>query len=270
MVDHFTLSRDHPLEDRLAAVAAAGAHGVGLYLGEIERLMGLGLTLDRLEQLLDANDLALVDIEVVKALQSSGPGAEQAARFERLAWELADRFGCRYLQAVGPFDGTADDAAERFAGLCDRADEHGLIVGLEPLPFTNVGHLADVLHIVRLAARSNGGVCLDLWHHTRGGEGRVALEDLRPGDIKAVQMCDGPLVPALDDYYTDCLTNRVPPGQGEMDAAGFVATAIRLGSTAPWSLEVCDARAVGAAGTDHVARSVAAMQTVLAAAQGAD
>ena len=51
---------------------------------------------------------------------------------------MADELGCRYLQAVGPYEGTLSEAAEGFGALCDRAGAHGLLVGVEFLPFTNV------------------------------------------------------------------------------------------------------------------------------------
>ena len=52
-------------------------------------------------------------------------------------------------------------------------------------------------------------------------------------------MNDGALVPAIDDYKTDCLANRVPPGDGEFDCVGFIRALYDMGVDAPISLEVC-------------------------------
>ena len=62
---------------------------------------------------------------------------------------------------------------------------------------------------------------------------------LEPDRVFAIQMNDGTLTPALEDYKIDCLANRVPPGEGEFDCVGFMRTLVAMGVTAPISLEVC-------------------------------
>ena len=72
---------------------------------------------------------------------------------EATAWRMADAFGCRYVQAIGPYAGSVADAGRSYRGLCDRARDHGLVVGLEFLPFTNIYSAADALAIVETAVR---------------------------------------------------------------------------------------------------------------------
>jgi sugar phosphate isomerase/epimerase len=80
-------------------------------------------------------------------------------------------------------------------------------------------------------------VCLDIWHHERGARDLEMLRSL-PGElITGVQMNDGPLVPEIDDYYTDCLANRRAPGDGEFDIAEVVAILRASGCAVPWSVE---------------------------------
>ena len=62
---------------------------------------------------------------------------------------------------------------------------------------------------------------------------------LEPDRVFAIQMNDGTLAPAIDDYKIDCLANRVPPGDGEFDCVGFIRTLYDMGVDAPISLEVC-------------------------------
>ena len=71
---------------------------------------------------------------------------------------MADEFGCRYLQAVGPYEGTLADAAPAFAALCDRAAAHGLLVGVEFLPFTNIRTAAEAKELLDATDRPNGGL----------------------------------------------------------------------------------------------------------------
>ena len=69
-----------------------------------------------------------------------------------------------------PTRASVDEAAEAFGRLCDRAAAHGLLVGIEWLPYTNIATAADAQAIVEAAGRPNGGYCADIWHHTRGAD----------------------------------------------------------------------------------------------------
>jgi sugar phosphate isomerase/epimerase len=272
VLSHFTLGRHHPIADRVAAAAAAGFAGIGLFAPDVARLRREGVDDARLADFLDAAALCLADIEVAKGW-AGGPDADAGAAIEAVAWDLADRFGSRCLQAIGAYDGDLAAAGRAFASLCDRAADHGLAVALEPLPYTNIPDTATAAEIVERAGRDNGGLCIDIWHHTRAGEDRAVLGTIGADRILQVQMNDGPRAAPSDDlagYKDDCLRNRVPPGAGEMDAVGFVAALLAAGSTAPWSLEVCDASVTEETAADHVRRCAIAMRDVLArASEGA-
>jgi len=265
---HFSLDRQHPLEDRIEAAAAAGLAGISVYLREYARLAAAGLDADRLAAMLEAHDLCLAELEVVRVWPASPEEAAREAASEQLAWELADRFGCRYLQAIGPTPGEPEATVAGFAELCDRAAEHGMVVGLEFLPFTDIVTAADALAIVEAADRPNGGVCVDIWHHTRGANDLDLIRAIPAGRVTGIQMSDGPLTQELDSYYEDCLRRRVPPGEGEMDVVGFVAALLGAGVTVPWGLEVCQEAVWGQPAAQHVRRSADGMRSALTAARG--
>ncbi len=85
-----------------------------------------------------------------------------------------------------------------------------------------------------------------------------------PGEkIIDVQMSDGSIVPALDDYEADTVRNRVPPGDGEFDLTSFVAAIRATGTTAPWALEVCNQAAWQTDGAEFVKRCVDGLRLVL-------
>jgi sugar phosphate isomerase/epimerase len=184
-----------------------------------------------------------------------------------VVWELVDAFESGYVQAIGPYEGTLADAANAFGALCDRAADHGAVVGLEFLPFTNIVDAADALAIVERADRPNGGVCVDIWHHARGANDLDLIRAIPPELITGVQMSDGPAAPTLADYKDDCLRHRVPPGEGDFDAERFVGTLIDMGVALPWSLEVCNDDVWGQPGGEHVRRVAEGMRNVLAAAR---
>jgi sugar phosphate isomerase/epimerase len=183
--------------------------------------------------------MVIADAELARGWWATdGDAAEECRAIERSAYEMADEFGVRYLQATGPYECPFEQAVDGFGRLCDRAAVHGLLVGIEWLPFTNIRNAAEAAAIVRACDRPNAGYCADIWHHVRGANDLDMIASLEPERIFAIQMNDGSLVPAVDDYKTDCLTHRVPPGDGEFDCVGFIELMQRMGVTAPISLEV--------------------------------
>lgn len=241
VLSHFSLARDHPVADRIALAARAGFAGIGLFVGQYAALERDGFAPGGLRELLDAHDICLTEIEVVPGLGRDGVGGARAGEIEEIAWRMAAEFGCRYLQVIGPAEMPTADAASAFGGVCDRAADHGLVVGLEFLPFTDIVSVTDARAIVETANRANGGICVDIWHHERGANDLDAIAALPAELVTGVQMSDGARVPEDPDYYTDCLTNRRPPGAGEFDVAGFVGALASAGVDIPWGMEVCSA-----------------------------
>lgn len=257
------MGRFHPIEERVALAARHGYAGVGLWVSHYAKLEDEGLAPGLLRDLLDEHGVTLAEIEVIPGLGADGEGGERARELEAVAWRMADEFGCRYLQVIGPSHLPVVQAGAAFGALCDRAADHGLVVGLEFLPFSDVVSVHDARRIVEAAARPNGGVCLDVWHHVRGADDLAAIAAL-PGEmITGLQMNDGPLVPENPDYYTDCLENRRAPGDGQFDLAAFVATVRATGTTVPWSVEI-PSTASWADPEPHVAAAAQGMRRLLA------
>jgi 4-hydroxyphenylpyruvate dioxygenase len=60
-----------------------------------------------------------------------------------------------------------------------------------------------------------------------------------PGErVIDVQLNDGPLTRRDPDYYTDCTSYRVVPGEGDFDLVGFIRTLDGMGVDVPISIEV--------------------------------
>jgi sugar phosphate isomerase/epimerase len=261
VLSHFSLARNHPLDDRIRAAGAAGFHGIGFFAGQ-SRVLGNGWSADRVHELLDANAVAMAEIEALSGWGEPVP-SDGYVTFEQLVWELVDEFDVPYVQAIGPVTGSTADAGLRFGALCDRAAEHGATVGLEFLPFTNIVDAADALAIVEAADRPNGGVCADIWHHARGARDLDLIRRLPAELLVRVQMSDGPAAPTLADYKDDCLRHRVPPGDGEFDVDGFVGAVLDVGYAGPWDLEVCNEDVWGRSADEHVRRAADGMRRVL-------
>jgi sugar phosphate isomerase/epimerase len=269
VLGHFTLGRSYPLRERLAIAAEAGVAGVGLFMGDIERWAPDA----EVASMLDEYGLLLVDLDLINLAPRDEATRERSQRFVRRAAELADRFGCRYLQTIAPHvePGAAghDETIDALGRVADALAPYGVEVGLEYTGFTTIRTLADAIAIVAACGRANVGVCVDVWHHTRSS-GAVELAPSVPATvIRCVQLNDGPLVPVDPDYKTDCLRNRLAPGAGEMGVVGLVEQIMAMDVDVPWTVEVCrdDEELTGGRGRTHALRCVDAARTVLSAAR---
>ena len=259
VLSHFSLARDHPVASRVALAASAGFAGIGMYVGQYRQLELDGFAPHGLRDLLDEHGICLAEIEVVPGLGVDGWGADRAADAECIAWRMADEFQCRYVQTIGPAYSSLRVAAAAFGSLCDRAGHHGLLVGLEFLPFTDIADVDQARRIVEEADRPNGGICVDIWHHERGANDLAAIAALPAELITGVQLSDGPHRASDADYYTDCLENRVALGDGEFDVDAFVSAVRGTGCEVPFAAEVCSKEGWQHA-EEHVSRLAESMR----------
>jgi sugar phosphate isomerase/epimerase len=221
------------------AAAEAGFAAMGLYIGDYERLLAEGARDADLRAVLDHYGLRVVEIEALRGW-SSRTGRDAYRQTEQRVFAMSDALGPgHHVQVVGPYTGTLDDAAEAFAGVCDRAAEHGLAAAIEFLPeMSNIPDAATAMQIVTKAGRANGGICLDSWHHFRGANDDDMLRAIPADRIFTVQFDDGPRQRVDPDYYTDCTRYRQVPGDGDFDLAGFLRLVAEMGVRLPLSVEV--------------------------------
>lgn len=271
--DHFSRSPGDDVVGRIEAAAAAGYAGIGLYIGAWAKLRHDRAAVAAIDAALERTGLVIANIEVVRGWAEPDGPSPACSEQEALVYEMADRFGCRYLQAIGDHTGTVGQAAVGFGSLCDRMAEHNLAVGIEWVPLmTNIETAARAAEIVAAADRENGGLCVDSWHLTRSTNDVADIAAL-PGDkVFAVQLNDGPIaapdVTTGQEYRDDCLANRVPPGEGEFDLVDMVQTLDRIGSAAPIGLEVCSTELWAAPVQVAANRSAEAMRRTLTEARG--
>lgn len=267
--DHFSRPRADDPVGKVRAAADAGFAAIGMYLGQWASLQADPAQLDLVDAALAETGLVVANIETLRgwAVPSAMTDAYRAQ--EALAFAMADHWGCRYVQVIGDADGPLDEAAAGFAALCDRAADHGLLVGLEWVPsMTNIVDATTALRIVLDADRDNGGLCIDSWHFTRSTNDLDHLRAIPGEKVVSTQWNDGTVAPQERDYYTDCLANRVPPGEGEFALVEIIRILDASGSRAPVGVELCSST-LWDAPVDEAARVGAeSMRRVLAAARG--
>jgi sugar phosphate isomerase/epimerase len=246
-------------------------------LGEYLALRAQGWTDDALRAVLDANTIAINEVEVLFGFAAVPGPARVAERpgliyndpeLEKAAFHLADVFGVPTVQVAGTFADppASDGVCDAFAALCDRAADHGMRVALEFVPYTDIPDVRSAAAIVAAADRANGGLCVDAWHFYRGDADLAILSDVPADKIFMVQINDGPAVPEDANRRYDAIHNRRLPGDGEFDLDMWLRAMDRPGLAATVSVEVYSDALRELAPPEAAMRAHSATRTVLAEA----
>jgi sugar phosphate isomerase/epimerase len=258
-----------PIVQRMEAARAAGFTAISLWAEDYEQARASGLSPADVRAMLDDHGLSIGELDGVSQWL---PAGDDDGGFGHRAEELfavADAVGGRSLNVFEMFGREVPDevAAEAFAGVCDRAREHGLLVHLEFLPWSAFPNAARAWEIVRLAGRENGGLLIDTWHHIRSNEGHAALRAVPGSKIFAVQLADAPSKPD-GELLDETLRRRRLPGDGDGDLAALLRQLREQGCVAPIGVEVFSDELSSLAPGDAAARAWRAASQVVARARG--
>lgn len=204
-------------------------------------LVGAGrLSAADVREILDEHAIVVSEIEGFGEWLAPGRAEQDAARrAEERLYELADLVGARatnvgvFTEELPPIELIAD----RFGAICDRAGEHGLTVGIEPVVLGPLQTVALAAEVANAAARPNGGVLVDSYHFFRAGETVDALAALEPAQVMMIHLADAAAQPE-GALWDDCLSRRSIPGQGEFPVMEFLLALDRLGVEAPIGIEI--------------------------------
>ncbi|MEZ4218452.1 MAG: sugar phosphate isomerase/epimerase [Myxococcota bacterium] len=267
---------DAPLRAKIEAAAAAGYTGISLTVDDVERAAADGLALAEVRARLADAGLAVAELDPYLGwlradARGALPGADASAmlgRDEAAFFAIADGVGGTVLNCPHPLPGPVDvdRAAEAFAGVCDRAAEHGLACAIEFLPWTGIPDAATAAAIASRAGRANGGIMLDTWHHFRSGGDADALRALDGALVRGVQVNDAPREPH-GPPMRETMRERLLPGEGASDVAAVVAMLDAIGSRAPIGVEVFSDALAALPPRERALRCADAARLVLAAAR---
>ena len=265
-----------PLVERAEAASAAGFQGLSLFLDDLDAARKSGLSDADIRRVLDDNGLSIAELDPLMTwTESSGDDSRVTAEGEGfLRWREPDFYdaaaavGARSINAVlfAPQPVAREQLVESFTALCDRAAEHGLLVHLEFMPFSQVSTVEMAHEIAQSAGRENGGVMFDVWHYFRGGSTREGLLRAAPR-ITAIQLDDAP-AQAESNLVDETLHRRLLPGDGDAEVSELIRILDEGGCTAPLGVEVfCDDLASLSA-PELAKRSAEATRRVVRAARG--
>jgi sugar phosphate isomerase/epimerase len=243
-----TLPTAITFRQRVAAAVAGGFTRISLWGRDYQVARDEGLRDEDIRLLLADHGLSVGELDPAwwwlpgAADVHIAPEHDQERIFrytERELFAVADAVGARSLNAVDVFGGawSLDEAATAFAGLCDRAADHGLLVHLEFLPWSRIPDLTTAWQVVAAADRPNGGIMVDAWHYFRGEPDGALLRSIPGASILGVQLCDAPATPEPDPLHAT-LHERLLPGEGELPLDTLLDDLRATGSTAPLGVEV--------------------------------
>jgi sugar phosphate isomerase/epimerase len=241
---HFCLTAASPAE-RFDAAARAGFTGISIFWEEVraERAAHGGISHFR---------RALADTGLRPALMEYIPlprGGEVRA-FAAEAREIAAtsaELGCELVQAVALRPGAPfAELVEGLSLLAEACRAAGLGCALEFVPFiTSVPSLAEALDLLRAVGSPALGLLVDSFHFFRSGAPWSVLEALAPGQVRCIQVNDGPRLRPCADYGQECMALRRLPGEGEFELARFVRTLATVAPGVPLMAEVVNSQLLG-------------------------
>jgi sugar phosphate isomerase/epimerase len=252
-------------QQRLEAASAGGYAGIGLRPSHYQAARAQGWTDTNLRRMLEERGLEVVEIGFLAGWWETGELAARSRAYEEQLYRLKESLGGRHMMLIGgPLREPVGLVAERFAAVCDRALDHGLLVGLEFLPWTDTADAGRAWQIAKAACRPNGGVVLDTWHHFRGSADNDLIRAIPAGRVVAIQFSDGERQRVGTDLE-DTFKRRRLPGEGDFDLQSFLATVTSMGVTAPIGVEVLSDELRQLGPQESARRAADATRQVLAA-----
>jgi sugar phosphate isomerase/epimerase len=260
VLSHFSL-RYASFEDRVEAAAAAGIDAIGLFVVEYAALRRERSVAD-LRAVLDGHGVRLHEVEVLRPWTGSETAATRLAEQLTHVFEMADELGAEYLQITGDRADGIEESVDVLGRFVDRLAPHGLVAGIEFLPFTNIPDADAARELAAAVDRPNLGVCVDVWHHERGAADLDQIRRVAPW-VVSIQLDDGPAEQVDPDYKQDCLDHRLAPGDGAFDIESLLRTLFDEGVDVPVSMEVISLELQALPHTEATRRIVDGTRAVL-------
>jgi sugar phosphate isomerase/epimerase len=205
-----------PLEELLAAAAAAGFDSVGL-----DEMTVAGRDPGEVAALLDVHGLACTDVAVLRV-------SEQAESLAALATATGAGVCIAATESI--------DELRAGVGILAAA---GVRAALEFVPYGGVRTLSAGIEACAAVGWDRCGLLVDSWHFFRGGEDWELLRSLAPEQIALVHLNDAPA--PIGALVHESRFRRMPPGEGTFPLAGFLDTLEEIGYDGVVSLEVLSA-----------------------------
>jgi sugar phosphate isomerase/epimerase len=221
-LDHLTVIDASPLE-LIEAAAAGGFDHVGLRIvqplaaAEVADVIGQPALQRDLKAAMAATGVSVQLIESIWL----GPDADPPSLEPALA--TGAELGARFVLVAGN-----DPERARLTGNLDRlaslANNYGLEIAFEFMPFTQVRRYEDATAIKREIGRDNLRLLVDALHLSRSGRDFHKLEPFDSSIVSYVHLCDarGAISASSDSLRAEARLDRYDPGEGELPLDAFL------------------------------------------------
>jgi sugar phosphate isomerase/epimerase len=222
------------------AAADAGFGGVSLWAFHHLAAVGDGVSPEQVKAWHDDRGLAVPVVESLLGWEGGDTGAIDAQCLPTL--DIARMYGAKTVAGVvmSPELASIDAATSGLAHLARRAEERGLGVCIEWLPWSGIPDLATAWKVVEGTGADNCGLVLDTWHWLRqpGGPDFETLRRVPGSRIHVVQLDDTTAAGTGEDMMMESMTQRLLPGEGEVDFPPLLAALDEIGADPIWAPEV--------------------------------
>jgi sugar phosphate isomerase/epimerase len=229
-----------PIEQRVAAVAAAGFTGMGLIADDL-RVIRDGIGFSGLRDLLDHNAFTHVEIELIERwwVPRGEPGHTYEVR--DLLFDAADVLQPSFIKIGSQHGSPCDDVGPLVPALGELADQavaHGTRIAIETMPFSALATVPLGAELITAMGHPAVGLLVDAWHVFRAG---TSLDELRaalaPGMVYGVELDDA-AAEVVGTLFEDTVERRLLCGEGSFDLPGLIAVLRGTGFDGPWGVEI--------------------------------
>jgi len=220
-LDHLTVIEASPLELIEAAAAGGFAH-VGL---RIVQPLAAAAVVDvvgnpQLQRDIKARTAATgVTIGLIESIWLS---AETDPDKLKPALAVGAELGARRALVCGN-DPDESRLVDNLGKLARIAQNDGLEISFEFMPFTQVRSYEQALRIKNQVAQPNLRLLIDALHLSRSGRDFGSLEKIDPAIVSYVHLCDAPAkIPTSEGLRDEARQARLYPGEGELALDDFL------------------------------------------------
>ncbi|WP_438752212.1 bifunctional sugar phosphate isomerase/epimerase/4-hydroxyphenylpyruvate dioxygenase family protein [Pararhizobium sp. O133] len=234
-----TVSISGELDEKLAAIAAAGFDGVEIFEND---LLVYDASPREVGQMVRDQGLEVTLFQPFRDFEGM-PEAQRSRAFERAErkFDVMQELGAELVLVcsnVSPASlGGIDRAAADFHELGERAAKRGLRIGYEALAWGRcVNDHRDAWEVVRRADHANVGLILDSFHTLARKIDVGSIRAIPSDKIFFVQLADAPLIDMDLLYWSRHYRNM--PGEGDLPVTDFTRAVAATGYDGYFSLEI--------------------------------
>lgn len=265
VLSSWTLGDQCSFEERVRAAKYAGFDGIGLRAENYADALAAGLHDADMLHILGSYDMRVMEVEYITGWAENRRSYEQKYK-EQICFHMCQIFGVGHVNCGLMESYPLPHTAQKLRELCQRAGAY--VIGVEPMPYSGIPDVAAAWALIQAAGCDNAGLLLDSWHWIRAGQdySPALLADIPPERIIAVQLNDVQRHPYASAVLRDeSMHDRLLPGEGYGDTAGFAAMLAQKGASPRVVTAEVISDALLAGGIDAAAQNAyRALQKVLA------